>query len=465
MPDTEQGYRIMADDLEYSSEAQDMANDCLSEQEIQDLIINFNLDETVNELNRYYSTQTTWEIIKQSRRETSHTQFLNCFFDNKDFNADPNAGPIKKLIVLLLKWSKRQKEAYFDEELAKSIYNGSFSIISYKVEPEKQIKVNPSGISPVYGDGSIDIFITVNATINDKPKLPKTIHIVIENKIDAPETTKSFDSNGEQISFNKRKTTPVATVLYQTDAYYQYATQEYNGDTNLFVYLKPTDCSLDDIDTAECNCKKYIQINYQELLDYILQPVCEMKDISLENVYRLNDYIKTLGQPSETEDDNDDDINNSNKKITIMAMENKERELLKQFFAKNEKLIRAAINALGDEELSKNMAENIGPQGRPKPRRTYTINNGNKIIPLYEALEEFIKFRLQQGRSVSEINDEINDYIGGKRINVSDNQTIKVYQEKKHYGEIDGTNIRYTKEWSDSVEEDNFAKFREKVNK
>ena len=102
--------------------------------------------------------------------------------------------------------------------------------------------------------------------------------------------------------------------------------------------------------------------------------------------------------------------------------------------------------------------------GRPIPRRTYTINNGNNIVPLYDVVEKFIIFRQQQGQSISQINDEINTYIGSKRINVSDNPNVKVYQESKHYGEVKGTYIRFTKEWSDSVDDNNFSKFRDKVN-
>lgn len=103
-----------------------METDNLTEQEIKDLIIKFNLDESINDLKKYYATPTTWDIINQSRKETTHTQFLAWFFGNKDFNADPNAGPIKKLIVLLLKWANMQDCAEYDEELANSIYSQSF---------------------------------------------------------------------------------------------------------------------------------------------------------------------------------------------------------------------------------------------------------------------------------------------------------------------------------------------------
>ena len=98
-----------------------METNNLTEQEIKDLIIKFNLDESINDLKKYYATPTTWDIINQARKETRHTQFLAWFFGNKDFNADPNAGPIKKLIVLLLKWANMQASAEYDEAFATKV--------------------------------------------------------------------------------------------------------------------------------------------------------------------------------------------------------------------------------------------------------------------------------------------------------------------------------------------------------
>lgn len=433
-----------------------METDKLTEQDIKDLIIKFNLDESINDLKRYYSTPTTWEIINQSRKETIHTQFLAWFFGNKDFNADPNAGPIKKLIVLLLKWANMQDCAEFDEELANSIYSQTLSILSYNVIAEYPIFIEQtSEDKPAYGKGDIDIVVKCVARVNG---VVRNINIVIENKIGAPETTKCFDKNGEKPDKpNKRNT---ETTLYQTEAYYQYMTEKYKDDINLFVFLKPTDRNLEDIEKAECECKKYIQINYQELLDNILQPVSEQKDISEENKFRLKDYIKTLGKPSETGDDNDDD---SNKHIIIMAMEQKERELLTTFFKNNEDLIRAAINALGDEELSKSMAK-VERKGRSK--NAYTINHQGDYS-MYEVLEKFVEFRLTNSSdSVQDIDKEITGYIGGGRVNVSDTQNIKVCQEgKKPHGTFtyNDREIRYTKQWSDGGSNPTFTKFREGV--
>lgn len=406
----------------------------LTEQDIKDLIIKFNLDESINDLKRYYPTPTTWEIINQSRKETRHTQFLAWFFGNKDFNADPNAGPIKKLIVLLLKWANMQENAAFDEELANSIYSQSLSILSYNVTPEYDILVEP------YGEGDIDILVSCVAKVND---VERNINIAIENKIGAPETTKKrFGKDGTE------------TTLYQTKAYYQYITKEYKDDINLFVFLKPTDRDLENVKQAECKCDKYIQINYQELLDNIIQPVCDQKDISVENKYRLKDYIKTLGKPAETDED-------TNKNIIIMAMNQKERELLTIFFKNNEDLIRAAINALGDEELSKSM-ESFDRKTRSK----YSIN-GKGCYSMYEVLEKFVEFRLTNtSDSVQDIDKEIDKFIRSERVNVSDPQGPQVFQEgKKSHGTftVNGRKIKYTKQWSDGGNNPTFTRFREGV--
>lgn len=410
----------------------------LTEQDIKDLIIEFNLDESINDLKRYYSTPTTWEIINQSRKETSHTQFLAWFFGNKDFNADPNAGPIKKLIVLLLKWANKQVNAAFDKELANSIYSQSLSILSYDVSAESPIFIEP------YKEGYIDILVKCVAKVNNKVK---NINIAIENKIGAPETIKPFNK----------------TKLYQTEAYHQYITKTYNNndDINLFVFLKPTDRDLEYIKQAECKCDKYIQINYQEILDNIIQPVSDQKDISVENKYRLKDYIKTLGKPAETDDD-------TNKKIIIMAMTQKERELLTTFFKNNEDLIRAAINALGDEELSKSM-ESFNRKTRSK----YSIN-GEGCYSMYEVLEKFVEFRLTNtSDSVQDIDKEIAGFVKSKSNSnssskdayVSDTQKRVIQENKKPHGTFtfNGRKIRYTKQWSDGGSNPTFTRFRQGV--
>ena len=438
-----------------------METNNLTEQEIKDLIIKFNLDESINDLKKYYATPTTWEIIKQARHETCHTQFIAWLLNNGDFNANPDVGSLKKLIVLLLKWSKNQPESFYDKKLAESIYNLNLKIKSWEVRPEYSINIKQT--QPPYGQGNIDIFITCAVMIADKER---TVHIVIENKVGASETIKEVDEKGNK--WDKSNPKGKRTKLYQTEAYYQYVTNTYPNDINLFVFLKPTICDLRDITTAECRCKKYIQINYQELLDNIIQPICNQDDISEENRFRLRDYIKTLGKPSETidgeEDNGNKSLNSINRQKIIMAMEQKERDLLKVFFENNEMLIRAAITSLNDPELTQSLA-GVDSKGQRANNR-YTIN-GNDSYTMYEVLEKFVIFRLANPTvSVSQINKEIANFLNTKHVIVSDDQNIKVYREVEgKYGTFtyNDKEIRYMTQWADKGDKTPFAKFRTKV--
>lgn len=410
----------------------------LTEQSIKERIIQFNLDSTIDELKRYYSTPSTWEIIQKSRSETCHTQFLAWFFGNKDFNTDTNASPIKRLIVLLLKWAENQKKAFFDESLAKSVYNQNLYIESYSVGTEVHID------DPSYKDGYIDILIKCRANIKDDTR---NINIVIENKVDATETTKKKS-------------------LYQTDAYYNYITKEHEDDINLFVFLKPNEGNLEDITEAECHCKKYIQINYQELLDNIIQPISELKDISEENRFRLKDYIKALGKPSDQFDNNNEDKDSkiTSKRTIIMAMEQKEKELLATFFANNEDLIRASIDALGNEELSKSMAK------IERKATRCTINgkgNGDEFFTMHQVVEEFIKFRLKDNIRIKDIDEEIRGFLNTKVIKVGDSDSPVENGDEKRFKEkkIEGQIIRYSTQWGEGGTNPTFTKFRNGVNK
>lgn len=402
---------------------------------IKEKIIEFNLDETIDELKKYYATPTTWEIINQARKEESHTKFLSWIFGNEDFNRDTNNGPIKKLIILLLKWAKKQGRSVFNADLEKSIYNQELSIDSYSVKSEYSI------YEKSYKGGRIDILIECEARMNT-PNSPnrRKINIIIENKIDARETTKDDKA------------------LFQTDAYYNYFEENFKDDINLFVFLKPTTCDLNDITEVECNCKEYIQINYQELLDNIIQPISEQKDISEENRFKLKDYIKALGKPATIDLD-------SEEKITIIAMEKEQKDLLETFFKKYQYLIRAALYALNNPELS-SLIENIDNEGKI---RIYTIN-GEGSYSMYQVLEEFIKFRLSTDHNlcIKKLDTEIRSFIGKtKSVKISDDQT-KVEQEgKKAIGEkeICGHKVRYTKQWSDGGPNPTFTKFREGVSK
>lgn len=368
--------------------------------EIRSMIRKFSLNESREELNNFYSYQSMWEILKLGRNEPSHTYFLAWFFNCSEFNSEINNGPCKKLLVLLLERAEKQGLLSGYEELVNSFYNSNLCITSCKAESEFPIELTTGkGDEPPYGKGSIDVFITIEVLLNKNTQEKRTIHIVIENKIDAPETTKWFKEDRSQSKTNKG----AKYTLYQTDAYHQFVTDTYPDDINLFVFLNPiSDNELDKIEEPECQNKYYIQINYQHLLDKIIEPIFKRGNISDTHKSKLYDYIRTLSKPSETD---------TNKKITIMAIPEKEKELLVSFFNENQDLIRAAITAIGDEELSDALS-NI--EKDPKDRTKYSISyNGQTVhnISKSHLASEFVKayIKANQNININFLNNEFTD--------------------------------------------------------
>ena len=106
--------------------------------------------------------------------------------------------------------------------------------------------------------------------------------------------------------------------------------------------------------------------------------------------------------------------------------------------------------------------------GSTKPtsasRKYYTIN-GTGNYTMYDVVEEFIKFRLDAGLSIPDIDNEIKSYIyskGSSKVYIS-GVSSTVYIGTRGYARVlnyKGNVVYYTNQWSDGIPSDNFRKFR-----
>jgi len=119
-----------------------------------------------------------------------------------------------------------------------------------------------------------------------------------------------------------------------------------DSDINLFVYLTPiSNIALNDLEEPESASKEFIHINYQSILDYLLEPILK-RDTSDRTKIIINEYIKSLSQPTMEKYDKE------HKPDLIMALGTEERALLNNFWEKNQKLIMAALYARSiDDEV------------------------------------------------------------------------------------------------------------------
>ena len=120
----------------------------------------------------------------------------------------------------------------------------------------------------------------------------------------------------------------------------------------------------------DCSCKEFTQINYQDLVDYLLEPALN-QNISDKTAFIIREYLQSLSQPTI------DDENTNQKQGIMMALGKEEGELLSNFWSKNKKLIMSALHAISidkntDEDTSKIIGEAIADLNK----RT---ENGKKI--------------------------------------------------------------------------------------
>ena len=316
-------------------------------EEVRQEIRKFNNDENVSKLESYYHKKSLPEIIGASRKELAHSGFLAWILNNTESHM-LGGFPLKKLLELLVIYSK-DKQLNDKKELYDSIIISDFELDNIFIETERSIK----------DVGRLDIYIETTIKYLDKEK---KLRLIVENKVGTKEhsdqTTKYFD-------------------------YYESIKEE--NDVNLYVFLTPiSSLELMDLDLPECSCKEYIQINYQSVVDFILEPALS-KNITEKTKFIIKEYLQTLSQPTL-----DKDVEQY-KQGLIMALGSDERNLLTKFWNKNQKLILATLYAISsDPEQEKDTRDSAN-------QALNDLSTGNKDRSLcsikYNGTTEFEKIK------------------------------------------------------------------------
>lgn len=315
--------------------------DNLSIEQIRNEIIKFKNDLISQQLDTHYNTKTYSEILGVSRRELSHSSFLAWLFNNSESHNLASFPILKFLEILVI--SSNSEQSKENKELFDSIITGDISIHSLDVQTEKSIR----------SVGRIDIYIEAELSYANKQQ---KLRIIIENKVSTSEHSD------------------------QTTKYHNYFEGLDDGSwKSLYVYLTPlSGIKLSELSEPECSCKEYIQTNYQNLVDYLLEPILN-KDISTKTKHIIQEYLLALSQPSQ---DNESD---EYQQGLIMAIGNEERELLTKFWNQNQKLIMSAMYAISsDPEQDKDTRDSVGAtlaslSSNQKNRSLLSISYNNEV--------------------------------------------------------------------------------------
>lgn len=283
---------------------------------VRELITSYH--KSVSQIKRYYERQSYMGLLNVGRKEQAHSSFIKWLFSSSTFNQNSADSPIMHLLDIAVQRANQQHKIGDNNaisiSLSDSICGRLFSISSTSCSLEEVIDKRRCDI-------------VIRCKIKDSER---DLNICIENKVLSSEHTS------------------------QTEAYEQYYSNDENDENAdwLFLFLTPlSSVELDDYSSLskkeKCISEKFIQINYQDLLDYVLEPLINSVDKNSQAYFILDDYINTLRYPVKEEND---------KKRTIMAIGEKETKLLNDFWEGNHELIELALEAMS---YNKNLDEDV----------------------------------------------------------------------------------------------------------
>lgn len=342
-------------------------------EDIREQIISFKNDTYYQKLKSFYKSRSYAEILGVERRELSHSNFLAWLLDHR---ADHRLGdtPLRRFLDLLVSNSDNTTDES-KNELFNMIVSEDINVTNYHVYREYTLH-NSEQITDKKGNnksiktkssGRLDLLIDIEYQKEDD--IIGNLKIVIENKVASKE----------------RKD--------QTNRYYEYFEKQKSNNEHLdilYVFLVPYTTYF-IIESSEkkkklCENENFIIVTYQDLVNDVIEKLYNEK-LNERTAFILKDYVNTLSQPALNK-------NKENKgKELIMALGQEEKELLKQFWTRNEELILAALYAIKtSDDTDSNIVDQIDNEISllrntvSKDKTTYRILYKNEVV-----FDNFIK--------------------------------------------------------------------------
>lgn len=409
--------------------------------EIEDLLTRFNVDSRNGRLRDYYEADNIWRTLQIERDENRHSAFL-AWLLSKD--AVQDNSPLNKFLNLIIR-RKESDEADYNE-LKKAILLGRLKLKSVQVSTEIVV----SKISNIRFPDRVDIYVDCEiAGVGDYSRL----EIFIENKIDSREGDVKVNGKIDQLTqeeeqYKKKKQTERYYYACSKENNLRIAPFEKNKTLQLFIFLdakkqKPTD-------------HHFVALSYQDIVDFILEPYLMREDIDNHTSMSVKEYLRILGNP----------INNK----TIMATTNEEKDLLMDFYTRNEDLFKRALEVMRDnaesEEEAQGYNEILTSIKKSKARRFFTINGGEKRYMMYEVVAEFVIHMLKKNKSFDAIDKIIQKYTKEFDCHISTTrENVKRRPEKSFEAEYNGEHFYVTKEWGMGTPGKNFDGLMTCINK
>lgn len=296
----------------------------------EELLTMFNRNISKNaELLDYIGRTNLFEIIGKARNEGVHSRFIAELLSGSFFKGDSRESTLFHFMDLLLyRSAKEDKSDEINAKFKESILTRSVlfeKTASICELPVKEYQEKYGDSKKMGGDKGDRIDIYLRYKLLNFVAGRDTLEIFIENKVDSSE----FDT--------------------QTFRYFDACDNGGRKRTfQFFVYLTPQ--PIRDMDnysrldsSSKPACPHYIHICYQDILDYVIEPLLADKGLDAVEKVRLKEYVGCLEQPAMPDADSQSQSND----LSIMAITAEERKMVHSFMedAVNRRLVEKVIEA------------------------------------------------------------------------------------------------------------------------
>lgn len=291
--------------------------------DLEKTLIEFNQDQQFIELRERYSTRSFLEIMSVERSENRHSSFLAWLLEAKDFAVNVKDHPIIHLMDILIRRMREQKDNYCSdqyealENLKDSILARDFKEMNIEeVTTEKAVQdvaIDEVDEYKRYIQDRLDIYIKGKLIPSSLSSQDKHFEIIIENKVGTTEGGEK--NNNKKNALNESKVWENYCDSKQTVRYYTAC----HTSERIFVFLTPiTNAELDDIskidENKKCKDKHFVNINYQDILNEIIEPLLANQNLSSRVRVLLEEYVLSLSLPGIYTNEEDDEENKYKKK-------------------------------------------------------------------------------------------------------------------------------------------------------
>lgn len=283
----------------------------------EDLLTRFNRNISKNaELLDYSGRSNLFEIIGKARNEGVHSRFVSELLAGSFFNGESRESTLHHFLDLLLYRAREEgKAGEFNDNMKKAILSHS---VLFEME-ECVCELPVKEYLKKYGDPK-------DKEIENNDRIDVYLRYKLQNKIDHRDTLEIFIENKVYSSEFDAQTTRYPEACDNSGKGVQ--------SFQLFVFLTPQLVrGMENLKNYYRFSKQkpdfpsYIYICYQDLLDFVIEPLSADYGLDVEKKARLNEYISCLELPAMP----DEDSKITSRELSIMAISSKLRKLVSAF--------------------------------------------------------------------------------------------------------------------------------------